>query len=71
MHESTLQNLSPSGCRPQNYASFLLSKQRSAKPAGLDPNAVGLPSALYDWQTAIVKWAVRKGRAAIFADCGL
>jgi superfamily II DNA or RNA helicase len=32
---------------------------------------VRLPSALYPWQAAIVRWAVRKGRAAIFADCGL
>ena len=26
---------------------------------------------LYDFQQAITKWAIRKGRAAIFADCGL
>jgi superfamily II DNA or RNA helicase len=26
---------------------------------------------LYPWQSAIVRWALRKGRAAIFADCGL
>jgi hypothetical protein len=30
-----------------------------------------LPSRLYPWQAAIVRWALRKGRAAIFADCGL
>ncbi len=28
-------------------------------------------SNLYDFQRAIVKWAIRKGRAAVFADCGL
>lgn len=26
---------------------------------------------LYDWQADIVRWALRRGRAAIFADCGL
>lgn len=26
---------------------------------------------LYDWQNDVVEWACRKGRAAIFADCGL
>jgi superfamily II DNA or RNA helicase len=26
---------------------------------------------LFDFQAAIVKWAIRRGRAAIFADCGL
>ncbi len=30
-----------------------------------------LPSELYDWQAAIGRWALKKGRAAIFADCGL
>lgn len=26
---------------------------------------------LYDFQSAITRWAIKKGRAAIFADCGL
>jgi hypothetical protein len=30
-----------------------------------------MPSALFDYQVAIVEWAVRKGRAAALADCGL
>ena len=30
-----------------------------------------MPPQLFDWQQAIVRWALRKGRAAIFADCGL
>ena len=33
--------------------------------------ASGMPDFLFDFQRALVEWAVRKGRAAIFADCGL
>jgi hypothetical protein len=52
------------------YAEFLEQKKRLAPASGLLA-AEALPSALYDWQTAIVRWALKKGRAAIFADCGL
>ena len=30
-----------------------------------------MPECMFDFQRAIVDWACRKGRAAIFADCGL
>lgn len=36
---------------------------------GFDP--VFMPDKLFDFQQALVQWAVRKGRGAIFADCGL
>ena len=36
---------------------------------GFDP--VWMPDFLFDFQSALVEWAIRKGRAAIFADCGL
>lgn len=52
------------------YAEFIRRKQRVFGGLGHDGRAT-LPPALYDWQTAIVRWALRKGRAAIFADCGL
>ena len=51
------------------YSDFLARKRRVYTGRGID--AQGLPSALYEWQTAIVRWALRKGRACIFADCGL
>lgn len=51
------------------YAEFLARKKRVALGVGIE--AADLPSKLYDWQRAIVRWALRKGRAAIFADCGL
>lgn len=52
-----------------SYAEFLASKRREHLGVGLEADS--LPSALFPWQAAIVRWAVRKGRAAIFADCGL
>ncbi len=51
------------------YTDFLATKRRVWQGDGID--ADGLPSLLFPWQAAIVKWALRKGRAAIFADCGL
>jgi hypothetical protein len=53
------------------YAEFLARKVRLAGNGGIDPRSADVPDALYLWQQAIVKWALRKGRAAIFADCGL
>ena len=51
-----------------SYASFLARKQRLW--AGDAITLTTMPAALFDWQQAIVRWALRKGRAAIFADCG-
>ncbi len=53
------------------YAEFLTSKRRVAGSRGIDAAHIDLPDALYDWQAALVRWALRKGRAALFADCGL
>lgn len=48
----------------------LIEKKRHAyEDAGFNP--VFMPDQLFDFQRALVDWAVRKGRAAIFADCGL
>jgi len=52
-----------------SYAEFLQRKQRGWAGTAIPP--ADLPPKLFDWQTAIVRWAMRKGRAAIFADCGL
>lgn len=53
----------------QEYASFLESKRLADPPTGFDVGA--LNAALFDWQREVVRWALRRGRAAIFADCGL
>ncbi len=54
-----------------NYSEFLQRKRRTVANRGIDAARIDLPPALYDWQAAIVRWALRKGRAAILADCGL
>lgn len=51
------------------YEDFLATKRRAANDVGFTPNK--LPARLFDWQKDIVEWACKKGRAAIFADCGL
>lgn len=52
-----------------NYGEFLATKRRVWVGDGIEDAT--LPAALFPWQAAIVRWALRKGRAAIFADCGL
>lgn len=53
----------------ENYNDFVQSKRRAEVATGHQPGA--LNSNLFDFQEAIVGWAVRRGRAAIFADTGL
>ena len=52
------------------YADFLASKAVRHVPTGLDI-VPALNPQLFDFQADIVRWALRKGRAAIFADCGM
>lgn len=51
------------------YHTFLNRKVSEGSDGGFTP--VFMPSFLFDFQASMVEWAVRKGRAAIFADCGL
>ncbi len=53
-----------------DYADFLSSKRRVFLGAGIAAD-VEHPAQAYDWQRAIVQWALRKGRASLFCDCGL
>lgn len=52
-----------------DYAAFLESK-RSRLPE-IGPHPGPLHESLYPFQRDITRWAIRRGRAAIFADCGL
>jgi hypothetical protein len=52
-----------------DYTAFLESKAQAGADSGFAP--VWMPEFLFDFQQAVVDWAVRKGRGAIFADCGL
>ena len=58
------------GSEMDTYKEFLERKRISAPPCGL-AHVPALNSALFDFQRDIVAWALRRGRAAIFADCGL
>jgi DNA modification methylase len=52
-----------------DYDEFIASKRKSEMATGHKPSE--LNENLFDFQHAIVSWAVRRGRAAIFADTGL
>lgn len=64
----TSTDIGPNMVTP-SYEEFLTKKQRADKPSGFE--AVGINAMLFPFQQAIVRWACRRGRAAIFADCGL
>ncbi len=51
------------------YADFLERKTQLDGMHGFEPNFE--PDFLFPFQHSLVEWAIRKGRAALFADCGL
>jgi hypothetical protein len=52
-----------------DYESFIRNKSQSGTNSGFTPTF--LPEFLFDFQRHLVDWAIRKGRAALFEDCGL
>lgn len=54
-----------------NYSDFLGRKIQHANTAGPDIAVGDLHPGLHEWQARIVQWALRAGRAAIWADTGL
>jgi len=52
-----------------NYQEFLKTKMIGFEPSGFEMQSVN--SKLFDWQSDIDRWLLKKGRAALFADCGL
>ncbi len=52
-----------------DYNDFLLSKTSVGENSGFDP--VHVHDFLFDFQKYIVEFAIKKGRGAVFADCGL
>lgn len=51
------------------YAEFLAGKAQLESDGGFEPTF--MPSFLFDFQAHLSDWAIRKGRAAELADCGL
>ena len=52
-----------------DYAEFL--KTKVLRPESIGFESSGLSPVLFPFQADITRWALRKGRAAIFADTGL
>lgn len=53
------------------YGAFLASKRVEVRPVGFAVADSDLHPALFDWQRAVARWAIRRGRAALFCECGL
>ncbi len=52
-----------------DYNEFISNKSQEGIKCGFEP--VFMPDILFDFQKELTQWAIRKGRGAIFADCGL
>ena len=52
-----------------DYFDYLERKTQLGNDFGFAP--IDLPDWMFDFQKSMVEWALRKGRAAIFADCGM
>lgn len=52
-----------------NYKDFLESRKNVGSNSGFEPNFI--PDFLFDFQKALSEWSIRKGRGALFEDCGL
>lgn len=53
------------------YAEFLQSKHRKVVSSGFEKPRENMNQHMFDWQKDIAYWALKKGRAALFEDCGL
>jgi hypothetical protein len=53
-----------------DYAAYVARKLSTVPPTGIASDFT-LPASLFPHQRALVSWALRRGRAAIFADTGL
>lgn len=51
------------------YDKIIAAKVNPLAASGFEPFPITAP--LFPWQRVVVEWAVRQGRAALFAECGL
>ncbi len=58
-------------CSTGNYLEFLQTKQKTHILSGFDVDEKQLNNKMFDFQKFIVKRALKAGKYAIFADCGL
>ena len=59
--------MSPTGGRRK----FLESKIVKADSSGFEVAINDLNPMLFDWQKVVTRWALHKGKAALFEGCGL
>lgn len=52
-----------------DYRDFVKGKSQLDGDFGFEPH--NIPGFLFDFQVSLAEWAIRKGRAALFADCGM
>ena len=54
-----------------SYEQFIESKLKTVESAGIDIPKENCNPLLFEFQKDIVRWALAKGKTAVFADCGL
>ena len=52
------------------YKEFLATKEAETIYAGLEVDRDDLNNNMFEFQKDIIKWALKKGRACVFSDCG-
>ncbi len=53
----------------ESYGDFITGKSQADSDGGFEPT--WMPDAAFDFQSAITAWSLRKGRSAMFMDCGM
>lgn len=54
-----------------NYEDFVQSKRAYVPASGFEVDVNAISPQMFPFQRDIVRWALRRGKAAIFADCGM
>ena len=64
LHRETLERI-----ESQKYRSFLDQKLQDSTACAIDP--LFLPDCLFDFQSYVADWVIRKGKSAALLDCGM
>jgi hypothetical protein len=62
-------NTASSALAQVSYGEYLTRKTQAGADHGFEP--LFMPDMAFDFQKSLIEWSVRKGRGAVFADCGL
>ena len=54
-----------------DYQEFIAKKRKPIPSIGFDIDDTMLNDRLMGWQKRVVRWAIKRGRAALFEDCGM